>query len=109
MSQVRRIERPWEETSERESLDLAGQIRQCELDVMTKLPNDLATGSARRSEGFRIGYDGYPCERSNAFRNRFEDSDSFRAERKAIGGVFDVAAAKDFAVFCLQSRADLKI
>src|SRR5580704_15245131 len=58
----RTVKRPWKQVPEPERFRLSTQIRQHDLDVSAKLPQDLPAGSARWSQHLGIGHNYHSFE-----------------------------------------------
>src|SRR5262249_23910964 len=78
-------------------------------NVAAEFPNQLATGATGRRERVGVGDDGDGVEAALAFRDGLEDGHALRADGQAVGGVFDVASAKDAARDCAKGRANAKV
>src|SRR6266849_4322656 len=94
---MRGIERLREQISHLEDFGLAFEIRHDHGNVAAKFPNQLAAGSARRRKSIGIRHHGNGLEPALAFTDGLEDGDAFGANGEAIGGVFNVAPAKNSA------------
>src|SRR5437870_179054 len=71
------------------------QVDQGYGNIAAEFPQDLAAGTARWGERFRIGRDRDAAELARAFGDGFEDGDALGTDCKAVGRVFDVAAGVD--------------
>ena len=104
-----RIKRQRQQILELMSAGLAPQIRQDHFEVAAKLPQNLATGAARRRWRVGVGHHGNTCELSMSLRECFEHRNALGANRKAVGGILDVAPGDDRAVGGLERRADFEV
>ena len=107
--QIRNIEGFGEELFQVVGFGFAGEVDQHEFDIAAEFPEDLAAGSAGRSQSVGIGGDGDAAEFSGAFADRLEDGDALGAEGESVGGVFDVAAGVDAAVDVFKRGADQEL
>jgi hypothetical protein len=88
----------WKQLRETKGLGFAGQVRQDDLDIPTKIPHELAAGTTGSREFIRVGHDNDPDEVVCPFRKRFEQGNPFRTNRKTVAGTFNVAAGEHSSV-----------
>src|SRR5215471_14464169 len=96
-SQVGRVEGFGKKIAHWDGFHFAFEIGEDDGDVAAEFPDDLAAGAARRSERIGVGDDGDGVEAAFAFANSLENSDTFRADGKPVGSVFNIAAAENAA------------
>ncbi len=90
----------------------------CQYDLeslrVAELHHDLAADAAGGAQcvcrgAFRPSYDGNPLKFPLSVIDSLEKGRPLRAVRRAVSGVFDVAAGLDFTAFCNQGRAYLEM
>src|SRR5690348_5626987 len=108
ISQVRGIKGAWKKVQRAFALGFAFEIRENHGNIAAKFPDDLAARATGRRERVGIGDDGDGFEIVLALGDGFENGDAFGAEREAVAGVFDVAAAIDASGFGMNGGAHEK-
>ena len=87
--------------------DLPVRVAGQDWNSRSELMDHLAAGAARTTPSFETKHQGR--QSGFAFGNGLEDGASLRADGKAVGRVFDIAAGEDFARFGKNGRADSKL
>jgi hypothetical protein len=87
---------------------LLGKVRQDDLDVSSKLPEHLPTGTTRRRRLVGVRGDHDPGKCALSVREGFEDRNTLCADGEAVGRVLDVAAGEDPAVCGFECGADFE-
>ena len=103
------VESAWEKIGNVKLLALPCEVREYDSRAARKLPDDLATGSARRRQSLSVCNDGQFRELSFTLRQRLPDRDALGAHSQTITRTLDVAAGLNLAVRRLHRCADLKI
>jgi len=88
---------------------LAVEVREHDRRASSKLPDDLAAGTAGRRQRFRVGDNSKFSKLPFTFRQRLPNRNAFRANRQSITRALDVAASVDLATRSSHRRAYLKI
>ena len=90
---------------ETKGLGVTGQVRQDDLEISTKIPQELAARAARRREFSRVGNDNDAYEVGGSFGKRLEQGNPFRTNRQTVAGALNVAAGKHSPITAEQRRA----
>lgn len=108
LSEQSAIEWMWKQVAQSMGGRDSVQVRQHDLDVARKLPQNLTTRPTGWSRGLRVGHDHDTTKLAVTFGKSFEDCDAFRTDGQAVSGVLDVATSEDGAVPGFESCAHLE-
>src|SRR2546428_7883914 len=85
------------------------QVGEDDLQVTSKLPQDLAACAARRRRLVGIRDDRNTRERAMPLRDRLEHRNALSANRQPVSGVLDIAAGYHASVGRFESGADVEV
>ena len=95
----------WKQLCETKGLGFTGQVRQDDLEIPTKIPQELAARTTGRREFIRVGNDNNADEVVDSLGERLEQRNPFRTNRQTVAGALNVAAGKHSPVTAEQRRA----
>src|SRR5215469_522607 len=88
---------------------LSLQIDECDLNIATKLPQDLPARPARRRERIRIRCHRDPRKCLRPLRHRFEHRHALGAHRQPVGGILYIASSENVPALIFQRRPHLEM